>query len=285
MNRRKFVLKSAAGAAGLSVAPSFLSGCMSTHDPLHDFGLITNVVQEMIQEDHRETLSMLAKMGYKYLEFGGTWNEKPADLKSFMNEIGLIPLAGGASIAAMQGENLKVIMEDCLVMDKKYLVCYWPWMDGGEHPTWDQVKFAVEDFHRIGEQARKSGLRFAFHNHEKEFIKLGDQVIYDYMLENTDPELVCMQVDLYWAHKGGVDIRDYFEKYPGRFELVHVKDTYDSPDLRSFACVGSGIIDFQDLFAYRDVGGFKYLIVEHDKPDNEQACAQSSIDYLKTLNF
>jgi sugar phosphate isomerase/epimerase len=96
-----------------------------------------------------------------------------------------------------------------------------------------------------------------------------------------------MEVDLYWAYKGGADIRRYFESHPGRFELVHVKDSYDSPDLRSFACVGSGIIDFPDLFSYRDVAGFRHLIVEHDQPGSEMelACARSSIEYLQSLEF
>ncbi len=143
----------------------------------------------------------------------------------------------------------------------------------------------MDEFHRIGEHCKKKGLRFAFHNHHHEFQVLDDQVIYEYVLENTDPELITMEVDLYWAHKGGADIRQYFEKYPGRFEIVHVKDSYDSPDLDSFACVGSGIIDFPELFSYRDIGGFKYLVVEHDHPENEKECARSSIDHLKSLKF
>jgi sugar phosphate isomerase/epimerase len=143
----------------------------------------------------------------------------------------------------------------------------------------------IEQFHRIGDACNQHGLRFAFHNHEKEFLNLDGEVIYEYILANTDPGLVTMEVDLYWAHKGGADIRTYFTNHPGRFELVHVKDSYDSDDLRSFACVGSGIIDFPDLFSYRSIAGFKHLIVEHDQPVDELACARSSIEYLQSLNF
>ncbi len=257
-----------------------LSGCMSRHDPLHDFGIITNVVQNLIRKDHRGTMTMLAEMGYKYLEFGGTWGEDPDVLKRFMDDIGLVPLAGGDSLANMQGDNLLASIDKSLALGKKYLVCYWPWIDDPSEPTWDMVKLAVDEFHRMGEQCNKNGLRFAFHNHHHEFQVLDDQVIYEYILENTDPELITMEVDLYWAHKGGADITQYFEKFPGRFELVHVKDSYDSPDLQSFACVGSGIIDFPTLFSFRDITGFKHLIVEHDHPENERECARSSIDYL-----
>ena len=287
MKRRTFVRQSLLGAAGMALAPSLLPACNVAHDPLRDFGLITNVVRNMMEKDHRQTMVLLAEMGYKYLEFGGTYGELPAELKRFMDDIGLIPLAGGTNIAGLLGEGLDPIIEECLNMDKKYLVCYWPWMDGGENPTMDQVKFAVDEFHRIGEKCRETGLRFAFHNHDHEFARLDGQVIYDYILEHTDETLVTMELDLYWAHKGGADVEEYFQKYPGRFEILHVKDSYDSGDRQSFACVGSGIIDFEEIFSCRDMAGFKHLVVEHDNPGaaHEEDCARSSIEYLKHLKF
>ena len=287
MKRRDFLTQTLGGAAGITLMPSLLTSCKLAHDPLHDFGLITNVVKNMMQKDHRRTMSLLAEMGYKYLQFGGTYRELPAELLRFMDYIGLRPLAGGTDIAGLLGDGLKQTIDDCVEMKKKYLICYWPWMDGGENPTMDQVKFAVDEFHRIGEKCNEAGLRFAFHNHDQEFVKLGDQVIYDYILENTDEDLLTMELDLYWAHKGGGDVREYFKKYPGRFEILHVKDTYDIPDRISFACVGSGIIDFQDIFSYRKVGGFKHLVVEHDNPGEpyEEDCARSSIEHLQSLEF
>lgn len=285
MNRRKFLSNVASGWAGTTFLPTLLYGCAEKHDALHDFGLITNVVRKLMEADHRATMAMLAEMGYKYLEFGGTYGEDALQLRKFMDSIGLIPLAGGTSMAGLQGDGLKMQMDATLAMDKKYLVCYWPWMDDGKNPTWDKVNFALDQLHIIGEKCNESGIRFAFHNHDYEFLKLDGRVIYDHILEKSDPDLVTMEVDLYWAHKGGADIREYFTKYPGRFELVHVKDSYDSPDRESFACVGSGIIDFQEILSYRYAGGFKHLIVEHDRPEQERECAQSSIETLKALDF
>lgn len=287
MKRRDFLTQSLTGVTGMALMPSILQGCSSTHDPLHDFGLITNVVQTQMQKDHRATMTLLAGMGYKYLEFGGTFNETPSELKRFMDEIGLIPLAGGTGLSGLQGDGLQQSIDGCLEMGKSYLVCYYPWVNWEESPPMDEVKLVVNEFQRIGELCNKNGLRFAFHNHFQEFGMADDQVIYDYILEQTDPELVTMEIDLYWAHKGGRDIRDYFKKYPGRFELVHIKDSYESESMQSFACAGSGIIDFPNLLSYREVAGFKHLIVEHDKPqpENELECARSSIDYLNSLKF
>lgn len=286
MKRRNFLRTSVAGLAGSTLFPSLLSACTKGHDPLHDFGIITNVVKDLILEDHRATMGMLAGMGYKYLEFGGTYGEKASELKAFMDQIGLVPLAGGTSISGLLDDGLQKNIDSCLEMGKEYLVCYWPWMDDGNSPSLDKVKFAVDECNRMGEVCNKSGLRFAYHNHDQEFQSQDGIVFYDHILENTESELVTMEIDLYWAHKGGADIREYFKKYPGRFELVHVKDSYDSPDRESFAPVGDGIIDFTDLFSYRERAGFKHLIVENDQPGDEQErVARTSINHLKSLKF
>jgi sugar phosphate isomerase/epimerase len=286
MNRRNFIHRTVAGSAGMALMPGLLKGCGTGADPLHDFGLITNVVRDLIRKDHRGTMSLLAGMGYKYLEFGGSFGEKPSELRTYMEGIGLSPLAGGTSISGLQGEGLRKQIDQCLELGKKYLVCYWPWMDDGSNQTWDKLKFTVDESNRFGLACKEQGLGFAFHNHDLEFAVLDDRVIYDFILAETDPELVTMEIDLYWVHKGGGDAREYFREYPGRFELVHVKDSYDSPDRESFACVGDGIIDFPDLFSYREVAGFKHLIVENDEPgEDQEGCARSSIQYLQSLDF
>lgn len=286
MKRRDFLRSTALGAAALAVSPSLFNACTSV-DPLHEFGIITgNTVKEMIGNDPRGTLEILAKMGYKYLEFGGTYGMEVKELKAFLNDIGMVPLAGGASISGLQGDKLKEVIDAQLLMGKKYLVCYWPWMHGGENPTMDDVKFAVDEFNRIGEICNTNDLRFAFHNHDKEFTKIGDQVIYDYILEYTEPELLTMQLDLYWIFVGGADPIEYFKKYPGRFELLHVKDALDPNDRESFTCVGAGVIDFEAIFRMRNEGGFKHLIVERDRGDiPEEECARMSINHLKSLKF
>lgn len=285
MKRRDFVRNTVMGAAALGISPSLFSA-YSSADPLQEFGIITGLVRDMIKEDPRGTLVKLSEMGYKNLEFGGTFGMEVKELKPLLKDLGLVPLAGGTNLAGLQGDDLKKMIEAQLEMDKKYLVCYWPWMDGGENPTMDDVKFAVDEFNKIGEHCNKSGLRFAFHNHDKEFVRIGDQMIYDYIMENTQPELVTMQLDLYWIVVGGADPIEYIKKYPGRYEMLHVKDAIDISNRESFTCVGSGVIDFEPIFRLRDIGGFKHLIVERDRGDiPEEECARSSIEYLKTLKF
>ncbi|MFC2089487.1 sugar phosphate isomerase/epimerase family protein [Bacteroidota bacterium] len=285
MKRREFLRTSLTGAAMVGLAPSILQAC-SSNDPLHDFGIISGVLSNELRDNPKETLTAIAEMGYKYLEFGGTFGMEVKEFKDFMADIGLKALAGGTNLAGLQGDGLKKLINEQLELDKKYLVCYWPWMNDPATMTKDDLKFALEQFHVIGEACNKNGLRFAYHNHDHEFwTKFDGEFPYDFFLRNSDPELVTMQFDLYWASVGGVDPVDYIKQYPGRFEMLHVKDALDLNERESFACPGEGVIDFERIFKLRETGGFKHLIVERDGCQHGIACARTSIDYMNSLNF
>jgi len=103
------------------------------------------------------------------------------------------------------------------------------------------------------------GIRFGYHNHDGEFNNLiNDEIVrYDYMLQNTDPDKVFFQLDLYWIQVGGKDAVDYFNRYPGRFIQWHVKDEKELGE--------SGMMDFEPIFAAAEVSGMKYIIVEVEK--------------------
>jgi sugar phosphate isomerase/epimerase len=212
-----------------------------------------------------------------------------------LKRLNLRPIAGGTSMSPLLKQPEKHI-EEHLSMNKKYLVCYWPWTTSTSNLTNDDCKKTAENLNKIGEKCNKAGIRFAFHNHDKEFssTKEGD-IPFDVLMQNTEPSLVTTELDLYWMVKGfqlfgnGKDENDviaYFRKYPGRFELFHAKDMGNNvKERRDFACVGSGIIDFKKIFAESKTAGMKYTIVEHDDPENGIDCARTSYEYLSTLRF
>ena len=170
-----------------------------------------------------------------------------------------------------------------LDLGKKWLVCYWPWEDSTDNKTLDDWKSMAEFLNTIGKKVRATGMGFAYHNHDLEFRVTEGKIPYDVVLDNTDPSLVSMMIDLYWIEKGGQKTIPYFEKYPGRFPLWHAKDMDATPE-RGFACVGDGIIDFASLFAKADLAGMQHVIVEHDMPADGIECARTGFAALETLS-
>jgi sugar phosphate isomerase/epimerase len=228
----------------------------------------------------------VANIGYTQLEFGGFYGNSIEQFKKFMKEIGLKPLSAGSSLGQMKKEDvLKKMIDDALYLNKKYMVCYWPWMDSGNNKKLDDFKKAAEELNKLGDQCNKAGIRFAFHNHDKEFVGVeGYQWGYEVFLKETDPAKVAMLLDLYWITKGGGDPIQLLKQYPNRFELFHVKDM-DKTAERSFTCPGYGIIDFKKIFAEAKKAGVKHYIVEIDKAPNPIQCIRDSFSYLKNLRY
>ena len=124
----------------------------------------------------------------------------------------------------------------------------------------------------------------AYHNHDYEFQEVEGKRIIDVLLEETDPEYVDFEIDLYWITKAGGDPFDYFTRYPKRFPLVHVKDSAGAP-AHQMTEVGRGTIDFAKLFAVREQAGMKHFFVEHDNPAEPLSSVRTSYRYLDSLEF
>ena len=126
---------------------------------------------------------------------------------------------------------------------------------------------------QIGERCNASGIRFGYHNHSSEFNKIENEIMFDYMLENTDPSKVFFQMDVYWTVIGGKSPVEYFEKYPGRFEVLHIKDHKELGQ--------SGMVGFDAIFNNIGKAGTKYIIVEADNFNfTPLESVKKSYDYL-----
>lgn len=281
-SRRDF-LKRAITTGALCCVP-FQYNAFSLIVKARKFGVILGLLKAELEKDYEDTLGLIADLGYEEVEFGGTYGVSKFDFKNALISFGLKAVAGGASISVLQIELGKYI-DDALFFERPYVICYWPWFDDGLNKKLDDFKTAAERLNTIGEQVRKEGLKFAFHNHDKEFVDVGGGKLgYDIILEETDPSLVDMEIDLYWVKKGNADPLDYFEKYPGRFKICHVKDMDDTPE-GSFEIVGKGIIDFQRILNRSDQAGLQHFIVEQDNAPDPVMTITESIKYLKQLNF
>ncbi len=258
-------------------------------------GLALYTVRDDMSKDPKATLQTVADIGYKNVEAAGYKDGKyytmsPEDFKNYLNELGLTPISTHQSDVSL--DNADVSFADAKAAGFEYFVVPIPPM--GMFKYYSETKSmgmegGAEKLANIlttlGKKCDAAGLKLLYHNHDFEFMKDKDGVVtIDYLLENTDPKYVNFQMDLYWVTKAGADPVAYFNKYPKRFKLWHVKDMDDQG---RFAPVGNGKIDFSRIVKEKEQSGMMYYFVEQDKTFNMKPleAIQVSHDALKKIGF
>jgi sugar phosphate isomerase/epimerase len=276
LNRREFVgsLGSALGAFALLPRP-FAA-------PRHAIGIQLYTVRTLMAKDAEGTLAALAQIGYREVELAGMYDKTAAELRAMLDRHQLAAPAGHIALPALRGDALKRTLENASTLGHRYVVC--PWIDQADR-TADGYKRIAEEFTTIGEAARAAGMQFCYHNHDFEFAPLVSPIGrdgYDILLGASEPTLVRMELDLYWVTNANRDPLEYFDKYPGRFPLVHVKDRRSDGTM---AEVGQGYIDFKRIFARGERAGIRHYFVEHDQPLAPLESAKQSFEYLSRMKL
>ncbi|HEY3221890.1 MAG TPA: sugar phosphate isomerase/epimerase [Gemmatimonadales bacterium] len=277
MDRREFVQTMA--GAGLAIA---CTGIRRTPHVarLDKVGLQLYTVRDQMEADFEGTLAHVAEIGYKEVEFARYFDHSPADVKAILDRHGLS--APSTHIGLGEIDEWKKALDTAKAIGHDYIVV--PWIPAEKRKTLDDWKKVADVFNRAAQMAKDAGLQFAYHNHDFEFPKVEGQVPYDVLLQNTDPKLVQLEIDLYWITKGGQDPLSYFARWPGRVPLVHVKDSAGAPE-HKMVDVGQGKIDWKRIFAKRDQAGIKHFFVEHDQPPQPFQDIAASYKYLSQLEF
>src|SRR5690606_33093764 len=135
----------------------------------------------------------------------------------------------------------------------------------------------ADNFNRWSEACRAAGLRFGYHNHDFEFGEIDGKLPYDVLLAATDPERVEMELDLAWTRAGGADAIGYFEAWPGRFPLCHIKDYANGEE----ADVGTGDVAFESIFAAAEQAGLEHGFVERDHPADAGASVRRNFEVIQ----
>lgn len=278
MDRRAFVTTMGA-LGGALAAPALVPRPPSRHR-LDRIGLQLYTVRKAMQADVEGTLARVAATGYKEVEFAGYFGKSPTDIRAMLDRHGLS--APAVHVGSIAPDQWRASLEAAATIGHRYMVV--PWIPAEERATLDGWKRVAENYNRIGAEARAAGLQFAYHNHDFEFVPVEGRVPFDVLLENTDPQLVQLEIDLYWITKGGQDPLRYFQRWPGRVPLVHVKDSVGPPD-HTMVDVGAGKIDFKKIFARREQAGIRHFFVEHDEPSDLFGSIRASYEYLKRLEF
>ncbi len=278
MQRRNFIKTLAIGAAGLSASSSLWARSASPRA----LGLQLYTVRDAVAKDLPGTLERLAKLGYTRLEIygydGKFFGRDTAEFKKILSGSGMQVisshhLAGhGMKAKGTLLDGWDKAVEDLHALGAKYMACAYLFP---EERTGEFYAKLPDLLNKSAERTKAAGIQFAYHNHDFEFEKYGDATLYEHLLEKTDPQLMKMELDLYWIVKAGQDPISWFQKYPGRFPLWHVKDMEKgSGDITE---VGNGAIDFDRIFAARQQAGLQEWFVEQDesKGDIFNSIAQS----------
>jgi len=291
MNRRRFLET----AATISAATLFSSrfGWAAGEHKINKIGVQLYTVRDLMKEDFDGTIAKVAQVGYKEVEFAGYFGHTAEQVKQILQKNGLTAPSTHVQYDELD-EKFPSVIEFSKTVGMDYIIC--PWIPEELRKSPDIWKQASDKFNKCGEQAKKAGMQFGYHNHWFEFLPTNGKLPYDELLKDCNPDLVKMEMDLCWAVAAGADPVKYFEKYPGRFPLVHVKDLKTKPKITSGGAqnygdtvdlteVGSGIIDWKRIFAHAQQAGIKHYIVEHDHPKQPIESITKSYQYLENLRW
>ncbi len=244
----------ALGLAGAAAAPAFAAR-------LGAIGLQLYTVRDLFAKDPVGTLEAVARIGYREVEFGGGGYDAMdhALLRKTMNRLGLRAPSIHVSYDALRQQfGRTVAMAKTLGADTLIV----PYI-GEEHRSEQAWQAALANFERFAADLKKVGLGFAYHNHDFEFTaKPGGVSLYDRLLKQTDPKLVKVELDLYWAAFAGEDALAVINRSAGRLYAYHVKDMRAD---RSMTAVGDGRTDFAALFRAKGSAGVRHFYVENDE--------------------
>ncbi|AXB44341.1 sugar phosphate isomerase/epimerase family protein [Amycolatopsis albispora] len=282
MESRRTFLKLAAGttvALGLTGGISAVAAAEPlTSVPLDHIGIQLYTVRSLMTADAQGTLNALGTIGYATVGVSGLYGHSPQAFRAMLDKAGLRAVLTHTSWDAMRANAVKEI-ETARALGVRYIVV--PSLPGSLQ-TVAGYQLAASEFGRWGVLARSAGLKFLFHNHGVDFKTVDGRVLYDILVEETDPRFVNFELDIYWIYQGGYDPLAYFARYPGRFPVYHVKDMAPNG---SFEDVGHGILDWPEIFRAHAQSGIREYVVEHDQPKVPLDSAARSYEYLRTVRF
>lgn len=290
MNRRNFIENSSAFAAA-SVLPHQIIDMLKGSK--YKMGYQLYSIRDAMAKDPIATLKALKEMGYRDFETYGYdpdkdtfYGYKSAEFKKILDDLDLTTTSGHYGFAPhlnQPDDKLRWFVDRCIegakATNMKYIT--WPWISD-EQRTVDNFKLMVSKLNGIGEQINNAGLGFAYHNHGFEFIDHDGVTCYDMILNETDPSLVKLQLDMYWVrHSSEFTLKELIKKQPGRFVMWHIKDM--DKVSRDYTELGNGSIDYINMLPDPEESGLEFYYLEQggNFAHNSTRSASDSAKYFK----
>jgi sugar phosphate isomerase/epimerase len=279
IRRRQFIAQLAGGLVAGSALGRTRFG---TAAGIGKIGLQLYTVRRELQKDFEGTLAQVAAIGYSEVEFAGYYDRSPQRVKDLLTRNNISAPSSHMQLPAMR-QNLDKLIEAAKIIGHDYLVLAY--LMPAERKTIDDFKQVADSLNMAGETCSKAGITLAYHNHDFEFVPMGGDIPYNTLLKGTDPNLVKLELDLYWLTKAKQPVAEVLAKLKGRVPLVHIKDMDNTPK-QFFTEVGRGIIDYKSLLAEAQRTGVKHFFVEQDEcPGSPLDSIKISYDYLSHIRL
>lgn len=258
-------------------------------------GIALYTLRDTLAGDPKAVLKEVADLGYAYVEAAGYtdgqfYGMEPVEFNNYLAEIGLQPKSAHMGVDDL--ESVDQMIADAIAAGFEYFVLPIPPMGAFDHDKETRKMIMTQDvvtvmanINAIAAKCAAAGIKCLYHNHDFEFVADENGVVpVEYFLENSDPNILNFQMDLYWVTKAGADPLAYFDKYPGRFKGWHVKDMDEQG---RFAPVGEGTIDFGRVLANKETSGMEFYLVEQDRTFNQDPMEAVAISHgaLKEIGF
>ena len=301
-SRRKFIQNTAMVMAGSTL---FSSRLLAAAPRTLITGIQLYSVRDDMKKDPLGTLKALAEMGYQYVEHANYMNRKfygygAKDFKKILDDNGL-KMRSGHTVMGKEhwveakrdfSDSWKYTIEDAAVMGQEYVIS--PWLDESVRKNLESMKRYMFIFNSCGELCRRSDMRFGYHNHNFEFTEtLNKTRLYDIIMGYTDPNLVIQQIDVGNLYGTGANAAELFQRYPGRFLSMHVKDEIKSTgkgemnDGYDSTILGAGVTNVKDLIDLAKQSGTLHFIIEQESYQGKTPleCAKEDLKAMKAWGY
>jgi sugar phosphate isomerase/epimerase len=299
-SRRTFLKNSAMAITAASILPGEIAASVTAKRIV---GIQLYTVREAMGKDPAGTLKKLSEMGYRYVEHANYVDRKfygygAKEFKSLLDSLKLKMLSGHTRMDPQHwdagkkdfSDSWKQTVEDAAVVGQQYVIS--PSMDASLRKTYDDALRLMDVFNKSGELCKKAGMKFGYHNHDFEFSTvLNNKKLFDIILQNTDPELVAQQLDMGNLYNGGAIAIAVVMQYPGRFELMHVKDEIKAAtgtEKYESTILGEGIVNTRQVTDLgKKSGGTRQFIIEQESYQGKDPldCCKADLEIMKKWGY
>ena len=292
-NRRNFIKTGTYIAAGSLILPAVscapkkkeAAEIIAPPPPKMGVGLQVYSVRNQLMEDFEGTMKKVAEIGYQLVEGYGLGGDglflgkhTAADYKKIVDDLGMKLVA--THCGYFNTAEASVAIEAAKVAGIEYLVT--PYIPDQIRTNIDGYKAIAENLNKVGELCNAAGIKYGYHNHSFEFEAMEGQIPMEVLIQETQPDLVTFEADLFWTRMGGYDAIELINKFPGRISMFHVKDA--TPE-KGEATVGQGTIDFKAIFEAGKKYGLKYYFIEDEREEHVFENIKADFDYMNAQDF